>query len=182
MEPQPIWRIMYADDASIVSRPKSSLAKMMADTVAVCASSGLTVPEAKTGTMCLVTKCFWAGLCSFIVDCPRGTSKLPSLCILGQPRAKIPSLLSISTGACHWPAYVSDDLGLPPYDPPRSGSKYERPKETMMYRCITWSPTVVHLAILHTVHRRLFCSCIARVLRSRASTFSVICFLNDGSP
>ena len=55
-EPQPIWGMLYADDAGIVSRSRSSLAKMMVDIVAVCASFGLTVSEAKTETMCLMTK------------------------------------------------------------------------------------------------------------------------------
>ena len=55
-EPQPIWGMLYADDAGIVSRSRNSLAKMMADIVAVCASFGLTVSEAKTETMCLMTK------------------------------------------------------------------------------------------------------------------------------
>ena len=44
-EPQPIWGMLY-----------NSLAKMMADILAVCASFGLTVSEAKTETMCLMTK------------------------------------------------------------------------------------------------------------------------------
>ena len=55
-EPQPIWGMLYAEDAGIVSRSRNSLAKMMADIVAVYASFGLTVSEAKTKTMCLMTK------------------------------------------------------------------------------------------------------------------------------
>ena len=55
-EPQPIWGMLYADDAGVVSRSRSSLAKMMADTVAVCASFGLMVSEAKTEAMCLMAK------------------------------------------------------------------------------------------------------------------------------
>ena len=54
-EIQPIWGMLYADDAGIVSRSRNSLAKM-ADIVAVCASFGLTVSEAKTETKCLMTK------------------------------------------------------------------------------------------------------------------------------
>lgn len=52
-EPQPMWGMLYADDVGIVSRSKNSLAKMMADIIAVCASFGLTVSEAKTETMYL---------------------------------------------------------------------------------------------------------------------------------
>ena len=53
--PKPIWRVLYADDAGIASRSRDSLAKMMAVVVAVCPSFGLTVFEAKTETMSLMT-------------------------------------------------------------------------------------------------------------------------------
>ena len=42
---KPIWRILYADDAGIVSRSRNSLAKIMTVTVVLCASFGLTVWE-----------------------------------------------------------------------------------------------------------------------------------------
>ena len=32
--------------------------------------------------------------------------------------------------------------------------------EIMLYGCVTWSPTVAHLAILRTAHRRLLLRCI----------------------
>ena len=32
--------------------------------------------------------------------------------------------------------------------------------ETMLYGCVTWSPTVTHLAILRTAHHRLLLRCI----------------------
>ena len=54
--PKPIWGMLYADDADIVSRSRNSLAKMKTVIVAVCASFGLTFSEAKTETMCLMTK------------------------------------------------------------------------------------------------------------------------------
>ena len=44
---KPIRRMLYADDAGIVSRSRNSHAKMMTVIVAVCASFGLTVSEAK---------------------------------------------------------------------------------------------------------------------------------------
>ena len=45
--PKPIRGMLYADDAGIVSRSRNSLAKMMTIIVAVRASFGLTVSEAK---------------------------------------------------------------------------------------------------------------------------------------
>ena len=77
------------------------------------------------------------------------------------------TLLSRSTGACHWPTYVSDGMTchcttLPPH---RSGSKYgcsikAEVMETMLYGCLKRSPTVAHLAILRTAHHRLLLRCI----------------------
>ena len=55
-EPQPIWGMLFADDAAIVSRSRNSLTKVMADIIAVCGSFGLTVSEAKTESMCQMTK------------------------------------------------------------------------------------------------------------------------------
>ena len=54
--PKPIWGVLYANDASIVSKSKNSLVKMMAVIVAICDSFGLTVWESYTETMCLMTK------------------------------------------------------------------------------------------------------------------------------
>ena len=47
-DPLPIWGMLYTDDAGNLSRSRNSLAKMMADIAAACASFGLTVSEVKT--------------------------------------------------------------------------------------------------------------------------------------
>ena len=51
-----MWGMLYADDAGIVSRSRHSLAKMLAGAVAMYASFGLAVSEAKTETVCPMTK------------------------------------------------------------------------------------------------------------------------------
>ena len=56
-EPKSFWGMLYADDAGIVSRSRNSLAKVKTVIIAVCASFGLTGSEAKTETICLMTKC-----------------------------------------------------------------------------------------------------------------------------
>lgn len=48
--------MLYADDAGIVLRSQSSLAKMMTAIVEVCAAFGLTVVEKKTDTMHMKVK------------------------------------------------------------------------------------------------------------------------------
>ena len=48
----PLWGMLYADDAGVVSRSPEQLGKMMEVIVVVCAAFGLIVFEAKTETMC----------------------------------------------------------------------------------------------------------------------------------
>ena len=52
----PLWGMLYADDAGVVSRSPEQLRKMMGVIVVVCAPFGLTVSEAKTEIMCLRAK------------------------------------------------------------------------------------------------------------------------------
>ena len=52
----PLWGILYADDAGVVSQSPKQLRKMMGVIVVVCAAFGLTVLEAKTEIMCLRAK------------------------------------------------------------------------------------------------------------------------------
>ena len=52
----PLWGMIYADDAGVVSRSPEQLRRMMGVIVLVCAAFGLTVSEAKTEIMCLRAK------------------------------------------------------------------------------------------------------------------------------
>ena len=52
----PLWGMLYADDAGVVSQLPEQLRKMMRVIVVVCAAFGLTVSEAKTEIMCLRAK------------------------------------------------------------------------------------------------------------------------------
>lgn len=53
-EPQLVWGMVYANDAQIVSRPRNNHAEVMAVVVAVRASFGSAVLEAKMETMYLM--------------------------------------------------------------------------------------------------------------------------------
>ena len=55
-EVQILWGMLYADDASIVSRSSEGLEKMITVIVTACSAFGLTVSEANTEIMCLETK------------------------------------------------------------------------------------------------------------------------------
>ena len=52
----PLWGMLYADDAGVVSRSPQQLRNMMGVIVVVCAAFGLTVSEAKTEIMYLRAK------------------------------------------------------------------------------------------------------------------------------
>ena len=52
----PLWGMLYADDAGVVSQSPEQLRKMIEAIVVVCAAFGLTVSEAKTEIMCLRAK------------------------------------------------------------------------------------------------------------------------------
>ena len=52
----PLWCMLYADDAGVVSQSPEQLMKMVGVIVVVWAAFGLTVSEAKTEIMCLRAK------------------------------------------------------------------------------------------------------------------------------
>ena len=64
----PLWGMLYADDAGVVSQSPEQLGKMMGVIVIVCAPFGLTVSEAKTGIMCLRAKGMPESTATFSVE------------------------------------------------------------------------------------------------------------------
>ena len=48
----PLWGMLYADDAGVVSQSSEQLRKMIGAIVVVCAAFGLTITEAKTEITC----------------------------------------------------------------------------------------------------------------------------------
>ena len=64
----PLWGMLYADDAGVVSRLTEQLRKMMGVIVVVCTAFGLTVSEAKTEIMCLRAKGMPESTATFSVE------------------------------------------------------------------------------------------------------------------
>ena len=64
----PLWGMLYADDAGVVSQPLEQLRKMMGVIVVVCAAFGLIVSEAKTKIMCLRAKAMSESTAIFSVE------------------------------------------------------------------------------------------------------------------
>ena len=52
----PLWGMLYADDAVVVSQSPEQMRKMIGAILVVCAAFGLTISEAKTEIMCLCAK------------------------------------------------------------------------------------------------------------------------------
>ena len=52
----PLWGMLYADDAGVVSQSPEQLVKMMGVIVVVCTAFGLAVSEATTEIMCFSAK------------------------------------------------------------------------------------------------------------------------------
>ena len=64
----PLWGVLYADDAGVVSRSPEQLRKVMGVIVVVCVAFGLTVSEAKTEIICLRAKRMPESTATFSVE------------------------------------------------------------------------------------------------------------------
>ena len=80
----PLWGMLYADDARVVSQSPEQLRKMMGVIVVVCAAFGLTVSEANTEIMGLRTKGTPESTATFSVQRARCTTKRTSLYTSGE--------------------------------------------------------------------------------------------------
>ena len=75
---QILWGLLYADDAGNVSRSSDGLEIMMSVIVTACSAFGLSVSEAKTEIMCLLTE--RGGKVSFTINAAGQVFKQSSLC------------------------------------------------------------------------------------------------------
>ena len=64
----PLWDMLYADDARVISQSPEQLRKMTGVIVVVCVAFGLTVSEAKTEMMCLRAKGMLESTVTFSVE------------------------------------------------------------------------------------------------------------------
>ena len=157
--------MLYADGAGIVSRPRNSLAKVMTDIVAVCGSFGLTVSEAKTETMCLMTKRM--DRVTFNTETAGQAYKKPATFVyLGRTMCENANLAAEINRRMLLANLLFRRYDLSPDGQPIAPLWLQVQMleggvvEIMLYGCVTWSPTVTHLAILRTVHRRFLLRCI----------------------
>ena len=96
----PLWGMLYADDARVVSQSPEQPRKMAGVIVVVCAAFGVTVPEARTEIMCLRAKGLPESTAIFSVEAAdRCTTRRTSLYISGGTSTTMPTCPSRSTGA-----------------------------------------------------------------------------------
>ena len=171
----PLWSMLYADDARVVSRSPEKLRKMMGVIVVVCAAFGLTVSEAKTEIMCLRAKGVPVSTAIFSVEAAGQVyNQTNEFVYLGGNVNYNADLFIEVDRRIHnaWRSFRKYILEL--YD--RSSAPLELKTrmlraevlETMLYGCVTWSPRACHYDTLRRAHHRFLTRCIGWRKHNRA--------------
>ena len=138
---------------------------MMADVVAVCGSFGLTVSEPTTEIICLMTE--HRDRVTFVTEAAGQVyEQTAKFVFLGATVCENADLAAEISRRVLLPNLRFRRYSLPLHDQPTAPLRLKarmleaEEVETMLYGCVTWSPTVAHLALLWTAHRRLLLRCI----------------------
>jgi len=168
-----LWGMLYADDAGIVSRSPEGLEKMMTVIVTACAAFGLTVSEAKTEIMCLQTK--GGGHVPFTVTAAGQVYKQTvEFVYLGGAISADWDLRSVEVTRRiqrAWACFGRYKMEI--YDRPsvRLRLKVRMLKaevlETLLYGCVTWSPSKADYDRLRKVHHQMLLRCLGWRKRKR---------------
>ena len=171
----PLWGMLYAYDAGIISRSSEQPRKIVGVIVVVCAAFGLTVSEAKTEIMCLRAKGMPESTATFSVEAA------------GQVCNQTNEFVSLGGNVNHnadlsievdrrirnaWCSFRKYTLEL--YDRPSAPLELKirmlraEVLETMLYGCVTWSPRACHCETLRQVHHGFLTRCIVWRKHNRA--------------
>ena len=163
----PLWGMLYADDAGVVSRSPEQLRKMMEVIVVVCSAFGLSVSEAKTEIMCLRAKGMPESTAIFSVEAA------------GQVYNQTKEFVYLGGNVTHnadlsievdrrirnaWCSFRKYTLEL--YDRPSAPLELKirmrraEKLETMLCGCVTWSPRTCHYDKPRRAHHRFLTRCI----------------------
>ena len=163
----PLWGMLYADDAWVVSQSPEQLRKMMKVIVGVCVAFGLTVSEVKTEIMCLRAKGMPESTAIFSVEAAGQVYNQTNEFVYLGGNVKHNADLSIEVDRRirnAWCSFRKYTLEL--YDRPSAplGLKIRMLRaevlETMLYGCVTWSPRACHYDTLRRAHNRFLTRCI----------------------
>ena len=171
----PLWGMLYADDAGVVSQSPEQLKKMMGVIVVVCAAFGLTVSEAKTEIMCLRAKGMPESTATFSVKAAGQVYNQTNEFVYLGGNVNHNADLSIEVDRRvrnAWCSFRKYTLEL--YDRPSAPLELKirmlraEVLETMLYGCVTWSPRACHYDTLRRAHHRFLTRCIGWRKHNRA--------------
>ena len=163
----PLWGMLYADDAGVVSQSPEQLRKMRGVIVVVCAAFGLTVSEAKTEIMCLRAKGMPESTATFSVAAAfRVYNQTNEYVYLGgNVNQNADLFIEVDRRVRNaWSSFRKYTLEL--YDRPSAPLELKirilraGVLETMLYGCVTWIPRACHYDTLRRAHHRFLTRCI----------------------
>ena len=171
----PLWGMLYADDAGVVSQLPEQLRKMMEAIVVVCAALGLTVSEAETKIMCLRAKGTPESTATFSVEAAGQVYNQTNEFVYLEGNVNHNVDLSIEIDRRIHNAWCSfRKYTLEPYDRPSALLELKTQMiraellETMLYGCITWNSRACHYDTLRPALHRLLTRCIGWRKHNRA--------------
>ena len=169
---KPIWGMLYADDAGIVSQSPGSLEKMMSIIVRAAGRFGLLVSEPKTEIMCMLAKGMKA--CSFTVNAAgmvfNQTDKFVYLggkiCEDGSVEDEINHRVQRAQACFRRNSQAMYDRRGAPL---RLKVRLLQAEvvETLLYGCVTWNLKPIHYSKLRTAHHLFLLRCIGWKKRER---------------
>ena len=157
----PLWGMLYADDAGVVSQSPEQLRTKTGVIVVVCAAFGLTVSEAKTEIMFLRAKEMPESTVTFSVEATGQVYNQTNEFVYLGGNFNQNADLSIEIDwrvRNAWCSFRKYTLEL--YDRPSAPLELKirmlraEVLETMLYGCVTWSPRTCHYDTLRRAHHR----------------------------
>ena len=171
----PLWGMLYADDAGVVSQSPEQLREMMGVIVVVCAAFGLTVSKAKTDIMSLRAKGMPESTATFSVEAAGQVYNQTNKFVYFGGNVNHNADLSIEVDRRirnAWCSFRKYTLEL--YDRPSAPLELKirmlraEVLETILYGCVTWSPRACHYDTLRRAHNRFMTRCIGWRKQNRA--------------
>ena len=171
----PLWGMLYADNAGVVSQSPEQVRKMMEVIVVVCAVFGLTVSEAKTEIMCLRSKGMPESTATFSVEAAGQVYNQTNEFVYLGGNVNHNADLSIEVDRRIHNAWCSfRKYALELYDRPSTPLELKirmlraEVLETMLCGCVTWSPCACHYDTMCRDHHGFLTRCIGWRKHNRA--------------
>ena len=171
----PLWGMLYADDAGVVSQSPEQLRKMMGVIVVVYAAFGLTVSEAETEIMFLRAKGMPESTATCNVEAAGQVYNQTHEFVYLGGKVNQNADLSIEVDRRirnAWCSFRKYTLEL--YDRPSAPLELKIRMlradvlDTMLYGCVTWSSRACHYDTLRRAHHRFLTRCIGWRKHNRA--------------